>query len=395
MDPLANPFVPGAGTPPPELAGRDRIIADVNIAIQRNQACLPARSLMLHGLRGVGKTVLLNKISQIAEKHGAISNFFEVGANGPLAHIAITALRKVLFRLDEDGISGSVKRALRVLKSFASVMRIRYKDLEISIPDLGVETGIADSGIMANDLADLFGAVGKAVQAQNKSVVILVDEIQDLAKEELGALIMAIHHTNRRQLPIFVVGAGLPSLIRRSAEARSYAERLFEYCEVGPLDKESSRIALVEPAKRASVVFDEAVIDAVTEGTGGYPYFLQEWGYQLWTNASKSPITQDDLAVARNAAIERLDSGFFRSRMERLTRPERLYLQAMASLRTGPDYRSGDIAAAMGKQTSQLGSIRESLIMKGMIYSTGYGLAAFTVPLFDDFVRRSSQFFVD
>ena len=388
---MTNPYAPGAGTPPPELAGRDGILSEADVAIQRNRACRPARSLMLVGLRGVGKTVLLNEMVQIAEKRGAISNFFEVGTNGPLAHTVITTLRAALLRLDRGGISGSVKRGLRVLKSFAAAVRIRYGDLDISIPDLDVEMGVADSGVLAHDLADLFVAVGEAAQAQRTSVVILIDEIQNLVKEEIGALIMAIHHTDRQQLPILVIGAGLPSMIRLSSESRSYAERLFEYSDVGPLGEAAIHRALVEPARRAGVAFDDAVIAAVANRTGGYPYFLQEWGYQLWRTASRSPVTQDDLAIAEDAVMKRLDRGFFRSRLERLTHPEQRYLQAMAGLGPGPSYRSGDIAKAMGRKTSQLGPVREALITKGMIYSTGYGYAAFTVPLFDGFLRRTGN----
>ena len=388
MDPLTNPYAPGAGTPPPELAGRDSILAAADVAIQRNRLCRPARSFMFIGLRGVGKTVLLNEVGRIAEKYDAMSDFFEVGTNGPLAQAIITTLRTALLELDRDGISGPVKRGLRVLKSFASTVRIRYGELEISVPDLETEPGTADSGILSRDLADLFMAAGEAARAHKTSIVILVDEIQNLPMEEFGALIMAIHHADQKQLPILVVGAGLPSLVKLSAETRSYAERLFEYPDVGALDDEGCRRALAEPAVREGVAFDDTVIAAVTGITSGYPYFLQEWGYQLWMTAERSPITLTDFATAQKIVVERLDRSFFRSRLERLTEPEKKYLQAMACLGPGPSYRSGDVAAAMGKRTSQLGPVREALIVKGMIYSPGYGHAAFTVPLFDDFMRR-------
>jgi len=344
---------------------------------------------MLIGLRGVGKTVLLTAVGRIAERHGAISDFFEVGTNGPLVHAIITSLRTALLKLDRAGISGPVKRGLRVLKSFAATVRVRYGDLEISIPDLDTERGTADSGILSRDLADLFDAAGEAARAHGTSIVILVDEIQNLPMEEFGALITAIHHADRRRLPVLVAGAGLPSLIKLSAEARSYAERLFEYPDVGALDDVGCRRALVEPAAREGITFDDAVIAAVTDITGGYPYFLQEWGHQLWMTAPRSPVTVTDFAAAQGTVMERLDRNFFRSRLERLTEPERKYLRAMASLGPGPSYRSGDVAAAMGRKTSQLGPVREALIAKGMIYSPVYGHAAFTVPLFDGFMRRT------
>ena len=226
MDPLTNPYAPGAGTPPPELAGRDSILAAADIAIQRNRLCRPARSFMFIGLRGVGKTVLLNEVGRIAEKHDAISDFFEVGTNGPLAQTIITTLRTALLELDRGGI-------------------------------------------LSRDLADLFMAAGEAARAHKTSIVVLVDEIQNLPVEEFGALIMAIHHADQKQLPILVVGAGLPSLVKLSAEIMSYAERLFEYPDVGALDDEGCRRALVEPAVREGVAFDDTVIAAVTDITTG------------------------------------------------------------------------------------------------------------------------------
>ena len=285
---------------------------------------------MFIGLRGVGKTVLLNEVGRIAEKHGAISDFFEVGTNGPLAQTIIITLRTALLELDRAGISGPVKRGLRVLKSFASTVRIRYGELEIAVPDLETEPGTADSGILSRDLAQLFVAAGEAAKAHKTSIVILVDEIQNLPMEEFGALIMAIHHADQKQLPILVVGAGLPSLVKLSAETRSYAERLFEYPDVGALDDEGCRRALVEPAVREGIAFDDAIIAAVTGITSGYPYFLQEWGYQLWMTAERSPITLTDFAAAQKVVVERLDRSFFRLRLERLTEPEKKYLQAMA-----------------------------------------------------------------
>ncbi len=351
--------------------------------------CRPTRSFLYVGLRGVGKTVLLNQVREIAEKQDAISDFMEVGTSGPLAHTIIATLRAALMKLDRVGVSGPVRRGLRVLKSFAGTARIRKGELEVVLPDLDPEPGIADSGMFAHDLAELFVVVGEAARARDTSIVIMIDEIQNLAGDEFGALIMAIHHANQRQLPILVVGAGLPSLVKLSAEVKSYAERLFEYPEVGALDDEGCRQALVEPAVREGVAIDDAVIAAVADITGGYPYFLQEWGYQLWTVSERTPITLADLEVAQGFVVERLDRNFFRSRLDRLTEPERRYLQAMAGLGPGPSHRSGDVAAAMCKRATQLGPTREALIAKGMVYSPGYGHVAFTAPLFDDFMRRT------
>ena len=391
MDPLTNPFAPGAGTPPPELAGRDSILAAAELAIQRNRLCMPARSFMFIGLRGAGKTVLLNEVHRIAQSHQSISDIFEVGTNGPLVKSIMTSLRSALLHLDRAGISGTVKHGLRVLKSFAGTVSVRYGNLEITVPDLESEPGSADSGILSRDLAELFVAVGEAAKERRTSVVLLIDEIQNLQTEEFGALIVAIHKANQKQLPILVVGAGLPSLVKLSAEAKSYAERLFEYPEVGALDDVGCRRALAGPAVKAGEAIDDDVIASVTEISRGYPYFLQEWGYQLWMTAERSPISLADMEAAQKTVTERLDRGFFRSRLDRITEPEKRYLKAMAGLGPGPNFRSGDVAAALGKKSSQLGPVRESLILKGMIFSPSYGFAAFTVPQFDDFMRRADR----
>lgn len=388
MNPQINPYAPGAGTPPPELAGRDSVLAEARIAIERNQSGKSVRSFMFVGLRGVGKTVLLNEVQTIADEYGALTDFIEVSVHEPLSKTIIPTLRAALLKLDRiKGVSEKVKTALRVLKSFASIIKVKYEDVEFSV-DVDAEPGVADSGTLTRDLAELFIAVGEAAKARTRSIVILIDEIQNLPASEFEALIMAVHRTNQKRLPLLVVGAGLPLLVKLSGDAKSYAERLFEYPDIGPLDPKEAGRALREPAAEADVLFDQDAIEAVVAKTKGYPYFIQEWGYQSWNIAKSSPITVQDVEAAGEAAIRRLDQNFFRSRYERLSDPQKAYLRAMAELGPGP-HKTGEIAKKLKKQSSQLGPTRDALIISGMIYSPRYGYAAFTVPLFDEFMLRA------
>jgi len=340
------------------------------------------------GLRGVGKTVLLNEVQAIAEEDGALTDFLEVSTNEPLSVSIIGTLRSALLKLDRaKGVSEKVKKGLRVLKSYVGAIKIKYENVEFSV-DVDAETGTADSGKLSRDLADLFIAAGEAAKAHGTAIVILIDEFQNLSGEDFEALIMAIHRTDQKQLPLMVVGAGLPLLIKLTGDAKSYSERLFDYPEIGPLDEIEASRALVAPAQEAGVNFDGDAVGHIIDRTQGYPYFLQEWGYQAWNCADGSPITADDISEAEGRAVERLDKNFFRSRYERLSDPQKTYLRAMAQLGPGP-HKTGDIADLLDKTSSQLGPTRDALITNGMIYSPKYGYAAFTVPLFDEFMRRA------
>ena len=387
MKPETNPYFPGAGTRPPELAGRNEILADVRGAIRRNKLGAPARNFMFFGLRGVGKTVLLGELRAIAEEEGAVTDLVEVRANERLSITMITILRKVLLRLDRGArVSEQVKHSLRVLKSFVGAIRVKYHDIEFSI-DVDSEAGVADSGILTRDLAEVFVASGEAAKARESAIVILIDEIQNLPADELEALIMAVHGTSQRSLPFMIIGAGLPSIVKMAGDAKSYAERLFEYPKINSLDKKEARRALVKPAAASEVRFENEAVDAIIEHTKGYPYFLQEWGYQAWNVATGSPIKITDVRKASDLAIKRLDENFFLSRYERLSNPQKDYLRAMAELGPGP-HNTSDIAEAMKKTQQRLGSTRDGLITGGMIYSSRWGEVAFTVPLFDEFLKR-------
>lgn len=387
MDPRTNPYAPGAGAPPPELAGRDAIIENASIALHRIRSGLVARSLMLIGLRGVGKTVLLNRIRNDAEAEGCATMLLEAPERRSLPALLAPGLRAALLRLDRVAAGGErVRRALRALGGFVQAMKVRYDDIEFGI-DLGVEHGVADTGDLDADLSALLQAVGEAARERKSLLAMFVDELQYVAEPQLAALISALHRCAQLQLPVTLIGAGLPQLPGQLGEAKSYAERLFEFVEVGALSDDAARQAIIAPASRAGVAFTAAALDEILRQTRGYPYFLQEWGKHAWDCADASPITIDDVRCANECAIAELDMSFFRVRFDRLAPSEKRYLRAMAELGPGP-HRSGDIAQAMGREVQTVAPIRAKLIDKGMIYSPSHGDTSFTVPLFDGYMRR-------
>lgn len=387
MNPLHNPFSPGAGTPPPELAGRARILEQVEITLARIKARRPERSQLFVGLRGVGKTVLLNKVRETAEGMGYRAIFIEAYENKPLAALLLPSLRQLLISLDRMvTVSEKAKRALRVLKSFFNGIKVKYHDLEIGI-DVDPEAGAADSGDLEADLSAVFLAVGEAAVDRGASIALIVDELQYLSEAEFSALITAMHQISQRQLPVVLFGAGLPQLVALAGRAKSYAERLFQFPQVGALQPADAVAALQEPVMAEGVRFDEAALQEIIRQTQGYPYFLQEWGYQAWNVANKSPIETEDIRRATEESIIRLDTNFFGVRFDRLTPREKGYLRALAELGEGA-HRSGDVAEALGVRVQAVAPIRSSLIKKGMIYSPAHGDTAFTVPLFGGFMKR-------
>ncbi len=388
MDPLHNPFSPGAGTPPPELAGRDDILKQALMALARIKKGRAEKSVLLIGLRGVGKTVLLHKISEMAEEQGYKAVMIEAHENKTLPALLLPYLRKVLFSLDTGQmVSTKVKRGLRVLKSFLGGLRVKIDEVEFGL-DIDAERGAADSGDLEADLAEVFIALGEAAQDRNTAVAIIIDELQYLSEEELSSLIMAVHKVSQKSLPLVVIGAGLPQLVGKAGRSKSYAERLFDYPVVGPLKKEDAKKALQEPVLNEGASFTNDALDEIARVTEGYPYFLQEWGYQAWNIAEKSPIELDIVKKATEASIARLDQSFFRVRLDRLTPREKDYLRALAELGSDPQ-RSGDIAEKLGVEVNRVAPLRNGLIKKGMIYSPAHGDTAFTVPLFEAFMKRT------
>jgi Cdc6-like AAA superfamily ATPase len=387
MDPINNPYAPGAGTPPPELAGRDELRETVRIALERVRANRPTKSILMVGLRGVGKTVLLDRLREDAEAVGIQSLRVEAPEHRSLPAILAPQLRQALLRLSRNEKAKEfAQRALRGLAGFAKALKVKYEDIEVGF-DFEPEPGLADNGDLEHDLQALLEVTGAAAKSAGTALAMFVDELQYVEEEELAALITALHRTAQRSLPVVLVGAGLPQLPGKMGRAKSYAERLFDFPQIGPLAREAAQLAIVKPAKAQGVSVDNDALDRILKETRGYPYFLQEWGKHSWDAASASPITLQDVKHATSTAIAALDESFFRVRFDRLTPLEKKYLRAMAELGPGP-HRSGDIAEQLNREVTSLGPIRSQLIVKGMIWSPSHGDTAFTVPLFDEFMKR-------
>ncbi len=389
MDPALNPFAPTAGRQPPELAGRQTLLDDARIALIRTAAGRHARNIVLYGLRGVGKTVLLNQFEKIAFDLGHSAILIEAPERRELPELLVPPLRNLLLRLDRlEGATAKVRRAATALSNFARGFKVTLGDITVEYG--GDPRGISDSGALDIDLSDLFVAVAEAAQVKHHCVVLLVDEIQYLSETSFAAVISAMHKISQRELPMLFLGAGLPQVLALAGNAKSYAERLFSFVEVGPLQQNDARIALQTPIREAGAEIDAEAITVVHEETRGYPFFIQEWGAQCWNIAPSSPIRGDDARAASKPAIAQLDQSFFRMRFDRCTPREKDYLFAMAALGPGP-HRSGDIATRLGKGVTVIGPLRAGLIKKGMVYSPAHGDTAFTVPLFDQYLLRLQE----
>lgn len=336
------------------------------------------------GLRGVGKTVLLNRFHEIARDEGLRVGFVEAPESGDFRRLLATRLRAILLDLDRGSVSRAVKRALAILKSFSYTLP---DGSSISI-DVDALPGQADSGVLVEDVTDLLVATGEAARDRRSGVLLAVDEVQYLSAIELAALITGIHRTVQLNLPVVLVGAGLPQLPGLAGDAKSYAERLFEFPRIGSLEEDDARAVLDIPVGQQGVSFESEALGILLSHTRGYPYFLQEWGYHVWNAAPGSPITADDVTAVAPEVSRHLDENFFLVRMDRLTPAEKKYLRAMAGLGAGP-HRSGDIAAELNVKVESVAPRRSGLIQKGMIYSPAHGDTAFTVPLFDEFLRRA------
>ena len=387
MDPLDNPFAPGAGTPPPELAGRDELLESIHVAAERTRRRLAARSVLLLGLRGVGKTVLLERVHDRTQADGFATVMIEATERSFLPALLAAELHRALLRLSrQQRLRDRVSRAMRALAGFVSALKLRYGDVELAIDGPG-EPGVADSGNLELDLVALFEALGAAADASGTALIVLIDELQYVPKPELAALIAALHRAAQRRLPIVLVAAGLPQLRARAAEAKTYAERLFEFREIGPLDEGASGDAVAKPVRARNAEIAPEALEMIFAQTQGYPYFLQEWGKHVWDMAERSPIDADVVVRASNEVAASLDAGFFRARFDRLTPAEKRYLRAMAEIGPGP-HRSGEIARVLDRKVTSLAPTRAQLIAKGMVWSAARGDTAFTVPSFDRFMRR-------
>jgi predicted transcriptional regulator len=339
------------------------------------------------GLRGVGKTVLLDRMRDDAEASGLATVRIEAPEGRSLPAILAPQLRQALLRLSRNERAKDLAvRALRGLAGFAKALKVSYADIAVGL-DFEPEAGLADNGDLEHDLQDLLEASAQAAREANTALILFVDELQYVPEEQLAALIVALHRTAQRQLPVVLVGAGLPQLRGKMGHAKSYAERLFDFPEIGALPPAAAEIAIRKPAKDQGVEIEEDALQRIIRETRGYPYFLQEWGKHAWDSATGTSITRKDVELASKLAIAALDESFFRVRFDRLTPLEKKYLRAMADLGPGP-HRSGDIAEKLDRKVTALGPTRNNLISKGMVWSPNHGDTAFTVPLFDEFMRR-------
>ena len=388
MESGLNPFSPNAGSRPPELVGRDEVLNDAQTMIARLPRRLSVQSMLLTGIRGVGKTVLLNEVSRLAEDGKVVYPIYlEATEDRTLAEMLASPLRMTLLKLDRIAKTKDVVRKGMIgLRNFLGTVKVQYGDFGI---ELDPQLGLSDSGDMEADLTDLFCAVAEAAADNGKGIVLLVDEVQYLSEKELGALVMAMHRLQQLALPMAMIGAGLPTLPGLTGNTKSYAERLFVFPEIGALSKENSIRAIRVPLAGANVRINDDAAEFVFQRSGGYPYFIQEWGFQLWNFVQEEPITLADAKCVDVAVADKLDRSFFRVRMERLSNAERAMLNAMASF-AGEEYKLSDIAEAMGMKARTLSPRRSSLIAKGMIYSPHQGTVAFTVPLFAEYLRRHS-----
>jgi hypothetical protein len=383
MDELENPYRPGAGTSPPALLGRDDLIDHFGTTVRRALARRPGKSVMPIGLRGVGKTVLLNRFAEIAEQEGLVVGQIEAPESGDFGTLLANRLRKILLGYDNERKSAKVFKALRVLKTFS----LQLPDGSVVTLDVDALAGSADSGDLSADVTDLLVAAGEAAAERDSGILLAVDEVQYLTEGELAALITAIHRTTQQDLPVVLVGAGLPQLPGLAGDARSYAERLFEFPVLGSLEAADARAAIQIPASDRGVEFTDGAVTAIVRLSHGYPYFLQEWAYHVWNAAEESPVDRELVDRVTPAVMKHLDENFFLVRFDRLTPGEKKYLRAMAELGPGP-HRSGDIAGQLGVRVESVAPRRSGLIVKGMVFSPAHGDTAFTVPLFDDFLRR-------
>lgn len=385
MNQITNPYTPGAGSMPDALVGRDNILEDARVLLERALRKRSARSMIMVGLRGVGKTVLLNRIETMSEQRNFKTIAFEVTEDRSLLEALVPELRRVLLELNRSaGVGEAVRRGLIALRNFIGTVKISCSDFGIELEPM---PGLADSGNMAIDLTDLFLLVAAAAEEKGTGIVLLIDEIQLLRLDELSALIMAMHKVQQKQATLLLFGAGLPTLPGLAGEAKSYAERLFSYPCIGQLQRADAYAALARPAAQEGVLFEDDALEIIYRETQGYPYFLQEWGSHVWGEATGDTITADYVRSVADEVIRSLDQSFFRVRFDRLTESEKRFMRAMAEL--GADgCRSGAVARYLGVKSTAITTVRASLINKGMLYSPAYGIIEFSVPFFSDFLKR-------
>jgi hypothetical protein len=388
MDERNNPYSPGAGLRPAALVGRDSELQDWSVALDRIENARSARSIVLHGLRGVGKTVLLGEFHQQSEDRKWVSVMIEANTGRPLREALARALYPVVRELVRPKAGDKLKKALATFKAFS--VKVDATGAWSFGLDVAPAQGRGDSGELESDLSELIKDLAEAAQEQNRGLAILIDEAQDLNNDELKALCAICHQGGQRNWPFLLALAGLPNLPKVLSEAKSYAERLFTYREITQLEQDAARQALTKPAATEGVSWEEAAVSYVVKETRSYPYFLQEYGQATWNAAGGTTLTYDDARVGAVSGQAHLDAGFYRGRWERAAPAQRAYLEAMAQDGEGPS-QSGEVATRLGKTPTGVGPIRDSLIKKGLIYSPEHGQIAYTVPGMADFIARQPQ----
>lgn len=389
MDAVSNPYTPNAGAAPEVVVGRDDLLTAFSVLLGRLERHRTEQSMIITGLRGVGKTVLLGQFGEIARRAGWEVVEIEASKHDDarFRQTMFSQLKSALLRLSPRARwTDRGRRAAEVLSAFA--VSVDQKGTFSVSWDIPPAEGDGDHGDLSMDLTDVFVALGEAAEEQHRGVAILIDEVQFLGRSQLEALIQAVHKTVQRALPITFVGSGLPQIAELAGDAKSYAERLFTFPVIGSLAGDDARRALTEPARVEGVVFDADAVDLAMEITQGYPYFIQELGYQVWGIAAEGRVHRTDVELAREAYEAKLDGSFFRVRLDRATPLQTAYLRAMAELGPEPQ-KASDVARVLRRESTQVGPTRAELIDMGLLYTPEHGYAAFTVPHFDEFMKRA------
>lgn len=389
MDRIKNPFTPGAGYLPPELAGRNQVIEDGQVVAMRTKLQRAERGLMLIGPRGVGKTVLLKCLSEHARENGIIPVISEIRNDKSDMEDLAQKLKEALYTLDfRCKVKSYIQEAFSVLGNFVRKFSLNIGDVGVSIE---LHRGLGESGNMELDLSQVLLSAARAAKSSSTAIGLYIDELQNLGEEAMRGIIVALHRSAQELLPLYLIGAGLPTIRTLVGKSKTYAERMFVYETIGALDEDASWAALVKPFEDNGVSVEDAAFSEMFKASAGYPFFLQECGYQVWQHAERSPIMVDDVVSILPQVIENLDRSFFEVRFDRVSAAEKKFLMAMANGESEKPQSIVDIAERMGRSANSLSMMRRSLIKKGMIFSPSLGMVAYTVPMFGAYMMRMSS----
>ena len=389
MDRINNPFTPGAGYLPPQLAGRNQVIEDGEVVAMRTKLQRAERGLMLIGPRGVGKTVLLKCLSEHARENGIIPVISEIRNDKSDLEELAQKLKEALYTLDfRCKVKSCIQEAFSVLGSFVKRFALNIGEIGVSVE---LRRGVGESGNMELDLSQVLLACARAAKASSTAIGLYIDELQNLDEEVMRGIIVALHRSAQELLPLYLIGSGLPTIRSLIGKSKTYAERMFVYEEIGALDEDASWAAIVKPFEDNGVSVEDSAFVEMYKASAGYPFFLQECGYQVWQHAERSPIRVDDVLAILPQVVENLDKSFFTVRFDRVSVVEKKFLMAMAYGEPEKPQSLVDIAKRMGRTPNSLSMLRRSLIKKGMIYSPSLGMVAYTVPMFGAYMRRISM----